>query len=177
MENMFGEKKFGFGCMRLPLLENGKVDTELFSKMVDKFMERGFTYFDTAHGYVSGQSESALKTCLTSRYPRESYTITDKLSTHHFDKQEDIRPLLQSQLEAVGVDYFDFYFMHAQDKNIFAKFKRCHAYETALELKAEGKFKHFGISFHDRAEVLEQILISADSIQLCGLRRPFCREP
>ncbi len=170
MENMFGEKKFGFGCMRLPLLENGKVDTELFSKMVDKFMERGFTYFDTAHGYVSGQSESALKTCLTSRYPRESYTITDKLSTHHFDKQEDIRPLLQSQLEAVGVDYFDFYFMHAQDKNIFAKFKRCHAYETALELKAEGKFKHFGISFHDRAEVLEQILTEYPQIELVQIQ-------
>lgn len=170
MSNMFGEKKFGFGCMRLPLLENGKVDTELFSKMVDKFMERGFTYFDTAHGYVSGQSEAALKACLVSRYPRESYTITDKLSTHHFNKQEDIRPLFQSQLEAVGVDYFDFYFMHAQDKNIFEKFKRCHAYETALELKAEGKIKHFGISFHDRAEMLEQILTEYPQVELVQIQ-------
>lgn len=170
MANMFGEKKLGFGCMRLPLLEDGKVDTALFSKMVDKFMERGFTYFDTAHGYVSGQSEPALKTCLTSRYPRESYTITDKLSTHHFNSQEEIRPLFESQLEAVGVDCFDFYFMHAQDANIFQKFKRCHAYETALELKEEGKIKHFGISFHDRAAVLEQILTEYPQVELVQIQ-------
>ena len=158
MEKLFGSKKFGFGCMRLPLLENGEVDTALFTKMVDRFMERGFTYFDTAHGYVSGKSEPALKVCLTSRYPRERYTVTDKLSTHHFNPQAEIRPLFESQLEAVGVTYFDLYLMHAQDRNIFEKFKRCRAYETALELKKEGKIRHFGISFHDRAEVLEQIL-------------------
>ena len=133
----WSKKKLGFGCMRLPLLENGDVDATLFSKMVDLFMERGFTYFDTAHGYVSGKSEPALKACLTSRYPRESYTITDKLSNHHFQSQEEIRPLFESQLAAVGVDYLDFYLMHAQDRNIFEKFKQCHAYETALQLKEE----------------------------------------
>lgn len=165
VESVFGARKFGFGCMRLPLLENGEVNTELFSQMVDLFMERGFTYFDTAHGYVKGLSEPALKTCLTSRHPRESYTITDKLSTHHFNSQEEIRPLFESQLEAVGVDYFDLYLMHAQDKNIFEKFKKCHAYETALEFLKEGKIKHLGISFHDRAEVLEQILTEYPQIE------------
>ena len=165
MEKLFGSKKFGFGCMRLPLLENGEVDTALFTKMVDRFMERGFTYFDTAHGYVSGKSEPALKVCLTSRYPRERYTVTDKLSTHHFNTQAEIRPLFESQLEAVGVTYFDLYLMHAQDRNIFEKFKRCRAYETALELKKEGKIRHFGISFHDRAEVLEQILTEYPQIE------------
>lgn len=178
MEKLFGSKKFGFGCMRLPLLENGEVDTALFTKMVDRFMERGFTYFDTAHGYVSGKSEPALKVCLTSRYPRERYTVTDKLSTHHFNTQVEIRPLFESQLEAVGVTYFDLYLMHAQDRNIFEKFKRCRAYETALELKKEGKIRHFGISFHDRAEVLEQILTEYPQIEAAqkvfdGLESPL----
>lgn len=170
MNELFRTKKLGFGCMRLPMLENGEVDTELFSKMVDMFMERGFTYFDTAHGYLNGKSEPALKVSLTSRYPRDSYTITDKLSTHHFNSQEEIRPLFESQLEIVGVDYFDLYLMHAQDRNIFAKFKKCKAYETALELKAEGKIKHFGISFHDRAEVLEQILTEYPQVEAVQLQ-------
>lgn len=119
--------------------------------MVDTFLENGFNYFDTAHGYVSGMSETALKECLTSRYSRDRYIPTDKLSTHFFEREEQIRPLFEEQLAACGVDYFDFYLMHAQSADIFAKFKRCRAYEVALELKGEGKVHHFGISFHDSA--------------------------
>ena len=72
-------KKFGFGCMRLPM-KGDKVDTEEFSKMVDTFIENGFNYFDTAHGYLGGLSETAIKECLTSRYPRDQYILTDKLT-------------------------------------------------------------------------------------------------
>lgn len=164
------DRKLGFGCMRLPLLENGEVDTVLFAKMVDKFIAEGFNYFDTAHGYVRGKSETALRECLTSRYPREKYVLTDKLSTHHFNSQEEIRPLFESELAACGVDYFDFYLMHAQDANIFAKFKRCRAYETALQFREEGKIKHFGISFHDRAAVLEQILTEYPQIEVVQIQ-------
>lgn len=164
------DRKLGFGCMRLPLLENGEVDTVLFAKMVDKFIAEGFNYFDTAHGYVRGKSETALRECLTSRYPREKYILTDKLSTHHFNSQEEIRPLFESELAACGVDYFDFYLMHAQDANIFPKFKRCRAYETALQFREEGKIKHFGISFHDRAAVLEQILTEYPQIEVVQIQ-------
>lgn len=164
------DKKLGFGCMRLPLREDGEVDTVLFSRMVDRFIDQGFRYFDTAHGYVGGKSEPALRECLTSRYPREKYILTDKLSTHHFNKEEDIRPLFESELAACGVEYFDFYLMHAQDANIFAKFKKCRAYETALQLKEEGKIKHFGISFHDRAVVLEQILTEYPQIEVVQIQ-------
>lgn len=106
------KKKFGFGCMRLPM-KGSEVDKEEFSEMVDTFLENGFNYFDTAHGYLGGLSETALRECLTSRYPRDRY--------------------------------------------ILAFFKKCRAYEAALELKKEGKICHFGISFHDRADVLEQM--------------------
>ena len=97
------KKNFGFGCMRLPMV-NGEVDREQFDKMVDTFIAAGFNYFDTAHGYLGGKSETALRASLTSRYPRESYVLTNKLSGNFFNSQEDIRPLFQSQLEACGVD-------------------------------------------------------------------------
>lgn len=163
------KKNFGFGCMRLPMKDN-EVDYAEFSAMIDIFLESGFNYFDTAHGYVGGKSETALRECLTKRYPRDQYILTNKLSTHFFEKNEDIRPLFESQLNACGVDYFDFYLMHAQSNDIFAKFKRCEAYETALELKKEGKIKHFGISFHDKASVLEQILIEYPQIEVVQIQ-------
>lgn len=149
------KKNFGFGYMRLPMLENGEVDKEQTCKMVDTFLENGFNYFDTAHGYLDGKSEMAIKECLSSRHDRSEYVLTNKLTQAYFKKQEDIRPFFESQLEICGVDYFDFYLMHAQSAEIFQHFKKCHAYETALQLKEEGTIRHFGISFHDRAEVLE----------------------
>ena len=163
------KKKLGFGCMRLPM-KDGAVDYAEFSKMVDAFLESGFNYFDTAHGYVGGKSEIALRECLTSRYPRDSYILTDKLTNFFFKKQEDIRPLFENQMEACGVDYFDFYLMHAQNAENFEFFKRCRAYETALELKAEGKFRHFGISFHDTADVLERILTEYPQIEVVQIQ-------
>lgn len=167
MENV--KKKFGFGCMRLPM-KGDQVDLEEFGRMVDTFLENGFNYFDTAHGYVGGKSETALRECLTSRYPRDSYILTNKLSTHFFEREEQIRPLFDSQLAACGVEYFDFYLMHAQGTDIYAKFKRCRAYETALELQKEGKIRHFGISFHDKASVLEEILTEYPQIEVVQLQ-------
>ena len=163
------KKNFGFGCMRLPM-KGEEVNKEEFSEMVDIFIENGFNYFDTAHGYLNGKSELAIKDCLTSRYPRESYILTNKLTNAYFKKQEDIRPFFESQLEACGVDYFDFYLMHAQNAEIFEHFKRCQAYETALELKEEGKIKHFGISFHDTAAVLEKILTEYPQIEVVQIQ-------
>lgn len=163
------KKNFGFGCMRLPL-KDGEVDTEETCRMVDTFLENGFNYFDTAHGYLGGKSETALKTCLTSRYPRDKYILTNKLTAAYFNKEEDIRPLFENQLEACGVDYFDFYLMHAQGRSNFDHFKKCHAYETALQFKEEGKIRHFGISFHDKAAVLEEILKEYPEIEVVQIQ-------
>ena len=165
----FIKKNFGFGCMRLPM-KDGEVDLEETNRMVDYFLDHGFNYFDTAHGYIQGKSELALKECLTKRYPRDRYVLTDKLTTSFFNKEEDIRPLFASQLEACGVDYFDFYLMHAQNSKIFEKYKRCRAYETAFELKKEGKIRHVGISFHDKASVLDQILTEYPEIEIVQIQ-------
>ena len=170
MEQMDKVKKnFGFGCMRLPM--NGdQVDIAETIRMVDEFLAQGFNYFDTAHGYIGGKSELALKECLTSRYPREAYSLTDKLTDSYFKTEADIRPFFESQLEACGVDYFDFYLMHAQNADNFKKFKACRAYETAFALKAEGKIRHVGLSFHDRAEVLDQILTEYPQVEVVQIQ-------
>ena len=170
MEQMDKVKKnFGFGCMRLPM--NGdQVDIAETTRMVDEFLAQGFNYFDTAHGYIGGKSELALKECLTSRYPREAYSLTDKLTDSYFKTETDIRPFFESQLEACGVDYFDFYLMHAQNADNFKKFKACRAYETAFALKAEGRIRHVGLSFHDRADVLDQILTEYPQIEVVQIQ-------
>ena len=163
-------KKFGFGCMRLPLLDNGEVDYAQFSKMIEAYFAAGFNYFDTAHGYHRGKSEIALRECLTSKYPRDRYILTNKLTNFFFQAEEEIDPFFENQLKWCGVDYFDFYLMHAQGKETFAHFKKCHAYEHALKFLAEGKIRHFGISFHDSAEVLEQILTEYPQIEVVQIQ-------
>ena len=162
-------KNFGFGCMRLPMIGED-VDIEQTKQMVDCFLEQGFNYFDTAHGYLQGKSELALKECLSSRYPREDYVLTNKLSGSYFKKEEDIRPFFESQLAACGVDYFDFYLMHSQSTTNYQHYRDCRAYETAFALKAEGKVRHVGISFHDRAAVLEQILTDYPAIEVVQIQ-------
>ena len=163
------QKNFGFGFMRLPV-KDGEMDTAEICRMVDVFLESGFNYFDTAHGYMDGKSELALRECLTSRYPRDRYVLTDKLSGNYFHKEEDIRPLFESQLAACGVPYFDFYLMHAQSAENFQHYKDCRAYEVSLELKAEGKIRHLGISFHDKAEVLDRILTEYPQVEVVQIQ-------
>lgn len=167
MERIRGN--FGFGYMRLPM-KNGEVDTSETCRMVDAFLEAGFNYFDTAHGYIDGKSETSLKTCLTSRYARDRYVLTDKLTDSYFKCEAEIRPLFERQLEACGVSYFDFYLMHSQNRHTFQHFKSCRAYETAFDLKAEGRVRHVGISFHDTATVLEQILTEYPQIEVVQLQ-------
>lgn len=171
MNKFFGEvnKNFGFGCMRLPYKDE-VIDIEQTKHMVDAFLASGFNYFDTAHGYLGERSEPTLRECLTSRYPRDSYILTNKLSDFYFHSQEDIRPLFNKQLEICGVDYFDFYLMHAQSRRNFDHYKNCRAYETAFELKAEGKVKHVGLSFHDTADILDQILTEYPQIEVVQLQ-------
>lgn len=164
------KKKLGFGFMRLPTKEDGSIDFDTTSKMVDLFIENGFNYFDTAHGYMSEKSEVAINKCLTSRYPRDKYILTDKLSQNFFSKEEDIISLFNEQLKICGVDYFDIYLMHAQNKDNFKRYVRCKAYETAFKLKDEGKIRHVGISFHDSSDVLEDILTKYPQIEIVQLQ-------
>lgn len=160
---------FGFGCMRLPM--NGdKVNAEAFNQMIDAFIGAGFNYFDTAHGYLNGESELAIGECLSKRYDRSQFLLTNKLTDPYFKSQEDIRPFIENQLKWCGVEYFDFYLMHAQNRENYKKFTKCKAYETAYKFKEEGLIKHLGLSFHDKAEILDMILTDHPEIEIVQIQ-------
>ena len=154
----------GFGCMRLPM-KDGEVDLEQVCRMTDDFIAAGFNYFDTAHGYIGGKSELAIRECVSKRYDRSRFLLANKLSDPYFEKEEDIVPFFKKQLEWCGVGYFDFYLMHAQDRNNYKKYKRCRAYETAAALKEQGFIRHLALSFHDKPEVLDMILTEHPEIE------------
>lgn len=162
-------KKLGFGLMRLPT-KAGLIDGKELKKMVDTFMEAGFNYFDTAHPYMALRSEGAIRKALVRRYPRESFILVNKLTSNFFLNEKQIRPFFNSQLKACGVEYFDVYLAHSLNRDNYEKFKKCRAFEICSELKKEGKIKHFGISFHDRAEVLEKILKDHPEIEIVQIQ-------
>ena len=160
---------FGFGCMRLPMTD-GEVDTAEFNRMIDTFIQAGFNYFDTAHGYIDGKSERAIRECLTSRYDRESYILANKLSDWFFKTEAEVRPLFEEQLRICGVDYFDFYLFHALNRNSYKKHKECNSFEIVKQLKSEGKVKHIAMSFHDTADILDMILSEQPQIEAVQLQ-------
>ena len=154
-------KKLGFGTMRLPLLDpndNTSVDMEQFKQMVDAYLAAGFTYFDTAYMYHSFQSECFVKEALVKRYPRESFVLADKLPSMRLKEEGDQERIFAEQLEKCGVDYFDYYLVHCLDVENYAKAKRFDSFGFVSKLKAEGKVRKMGFSFHDTAEVLDEIL-------------------
>ena len=153
-------KKLGFGCMRLPILDadDSKIDIEQFKKMIDVFIKEGFTYFDTAYMYHKDNSEIALNEALVKRYPRDTYTITTKLPIKDVHSIEDNEKLFSTQLKKLGVDYVDYYLMHALNNTRFEEIKNLGTFEFMQKIKAEGRAKHIGFSFHDSAEVLDKVL-------------------
>ncbi len=163
------KKNFGFGCMRLPMAGE-EVDTVEFNKMIDYFIENGFNYFDTAHGYINGKSETAIRECLTSHYPRESYLLANKLTSPYFETEADIRPFFENQLKWCGVDYFDFYLFHALNRSSYEKHKACNSFGIVKQLKEEGKVRHIAMSFHDSPEVLDMILTENPFIEAVQLQ-------
>lgn len=160
---------FGFGCMRLPMIGD-EVDKEQFCRMADAFIAAGFNYFDTAHGYINGKSETAIRDCVAARHDRGEFLLTNKLTDPYFNKEEDIKPLVLQQLQLCGVSYFDFYLMHAQNRENYKKFKACRAYEVCSELKKEGLIRHLGLSFHDSADILDMILTEHPEIEIVQIQ-------
>ncbi|MBQ3559706.1 MAG: aldo/keto reductase [Agathobacter sp.] len=166
-------KKLAFGLMRLPQFDENdatSIDIERVKGMADAFIAEGFTYFDTAAPYHGKHSEIAFREAVAKRYPREAYTVTDKLSLFMIEKAEDMQCFFDEQLERLGVDYIDIYLLHALGKESYAKAQAFQAFEFAVQKKAEGKVKHVGFSFHDSAEVLEQILTEHPEVEYVQLQ-------
>lgn len=151
-------KKLGFGCMRLPINEDKSVNLEEFKEMADNFIKQGFTYFDTAYMYHNGKSEISLREAVVKRYPRDAFTVADKMPTMMLKKEEDVDRIFHEQLERCGVDYFDFYLLHSLDSHNYVLAEKFNAFDYVFKKKAEGKVKQVGFSFHDNAKLLDEIL-------------------
>ena len=166
-------KKLGFGMMRLPLTckdDPTTIDIEQTKKMVDTFIERGFTYFDTAWMYHKFRSENAVKEVLTSRYPRDAYTLATKLHTSFIETKEDRDRVFNEQLCKCGVDYFDYYLMHDQTESHYEKAVRLDCFNWLREKKKAGLVRHMGFSFHDSADMLDKILTEQPDMEFVQLQ-------
>lgn len=165
-------KKLGFGCMRLPIIgdKTENIDFDTFSKMVDTFMGQGFTYFDTAYPYHNEKSEEAVRKCLVERYPRDSFLLADKMPVWLVKTNEDYQKIFDTQLERTGATYFDFYLLHALNKERFDFLQETGGFEFGTKMKAEGKVKNLGFSFHDSAEVLDEILTTHPEVDFVQLQ-------
>ena len=152
-----GTTKLGFGLMRLPRLEDGTIDVAQVSQMVDEFLAAGGTYFDTAWAY--GGSEEAIRQALVERHSRDAYTLATKNAAWiSATSAEEARSQLDVSLERSGAGYFDYYLLHNLGAGRTAVFERWGMWDWAKEMKAEGKIRHLGFSFHDNAETLKRIL-------------------
>lgn len=154
-------KKLGFGLMRLPLVnpdDQTSIDIEKFKEMADKFIERGFTYFDTAYPYHGGASEVALREVVVKRYPREAFTVTTKLPVWAIKEEADLERVFNEQLEKCGVDYFDYYWLHALNHERIESMDQVDGWGFIARKKAEGRIRHIGFSYHDNSKLLAQTL-------------------
>lgn len=169
----FGEKKLGFGLMRLPSLDANdasKIDIELSKKMVDTFIERGFTYFDTAWMYCGFQSENATKEILVDRYPRDSFTLATKLHAGFLKDKEDRDRIFNEQRAKTGVEYFDYYLLHDIGQDHYKMYTELDCFNWIMEKKEQGLVKHIGFSYHDNAELLDKVLTEHPEMEFVQLQ-------
>ena len=155
------KSKFGFGCMRLPQTDENdptKIDQELFNRMVDIYMEKGFNYFDTSYAYHNGASEVAIRKAVVERYPRESYRICDKMPTWALTCEEDNDKFVNEMLERLGIDYFDVFFIHNVNGPWLKNAKNANTFEYVKKMKEKGIAKQIGFSFHESSDLLKEVL-------------------
>lgn len=166
-------KKLGFGLMRLPVIDSNpeNIDLEQVCKMVDLFLEQGFTYFDTAWAYHNGKSEEAAREALVKRHPRDSFLLASKLPTFAITEKEQVRQMFAQSLERSGAGYFDYYLLHNLNEFIYDGIvTEFGMFEAMKEWKQAGKIRHIGFSFHDNAETLDRILSEhpeVEFVQIC----------
>ena len=165
--------KLGFGLMRLPRLDPNdaaSIDIEQTKQMVDEFLARGFTYFDTAWMYCAFKSEEAVKEALVNRHPRDSFTLATKLHSSFVNCLEDRDRIFDEQRRKTGVEYFDYYLLHGIGGESYQVYEQFDCFAWLQEKKRQGLVKHIGFSFHDHADVLERILTEHPEMEFVQLQ-------
>ena len=163
--------KLGFGLMRLPKNEDGSIDIPQVKEMADHFIAGGGTYFDTAYVYDSGDSEKAFKEAVADRYPRESYTLATKLNAWlQCHDEESAKRQFYTSLLRTGAGYFDYYLLHALQRNNYKKYDEYHIWDFVKEQKEKGLIRHYGFSFHADPELLKELLNKHPDVEFVQLQ-------
>ena len=154
-------KQLGFGCMRLPLLDPKdptSFDHDQICQLFDAFLTGGGTYFDTAYTYHGYQGELEVRRALVERHPRHTFQLISKLPLRDFTDRADMERIFQEQMERCGVDFFDGYLLHNMGTNVYRRCCEHGGFDFVRQKKAEGRIGSIGMSFHDKPELLEEIL-------------------
>lgn len=173
IEGIIMAKKLGFGCMRLPMTDPAdqkSIDLEQFKKMVDSFIAKGFTYFDTAYMYHDYESETAVRKAVVERYSRDSFTVTTKLPVTMVKTEEDMERIFQEQLDKTGAGYFDYYWLHNINHNDIDDADRLDAWSFIRRKKEEGLVRHIGFSYHDMPDMLDDILTKHPEVEFVQIQ-------
>ncbi len=172
MSDYFGKEvfKLGFGLMRLPKTQDGKIDIPQTCVMVDKFIEAGGTYFDTAYVYDGGDSELAANEALVKRYKRDKFTIATKLNAGVSKDEQSAKQQFYTSLERTGAGYFDYYLLHALQRNNYKKYEEYHLWDFVKEQKEKGLIKYYGFSFHADPALLDELLYEHSDVDFIQLQ-------
>ena len=165
--------ELGMGMMRLPLLDENdftSIDYEQVFKMVDTYMDAGFSHFDTAYVYHEGIGEEAFRKSVVERYPRESFKISTKMPLFIISEESQLEPIFEEQLKNCGVDYIDYYMLHNVSGFTDTAWKNVDLYSFIKEKKEKGFIKHIGISTHSDAEFLEELLFDHPEVEFVLLQ-------
>lgn len=168
MNEKMVKPQLGFGCMRLPYQED-QIDMDKSKEMIDEYMKGKFCYFDTHPQYMDGKSESIIRELIVERYSRESFMLADKMPKF-VKKPEDYEVIFRKSLEACGVSYFDYFMLHAVTREVSERHERLGGFEFLSKLKKEGFAKHIGFSFHDKPELLDEILTKHPELDFVQLQ-------
>ncbi len=166
-------KKLGFGFMRLPLLDGNdqtSFDKEQICRMVDTFMAKGFTYFDTAYMYHAGKSENIIKDVLVDRHSRDSFVLATKMPTMFLKEESDVPRIFEEQLTKCGVDFFDYYLVHCLNVTNYEIAERLKVFDFVSQKKKDGKIRKMGFSYHDDAILLDRILTEHPEVDFVQLQ-------
>ena len=163
--------KLGFGLMRLPKNGDGSIDIPQVCQMADAFIAAGGTYFDTAYVYEDGRSEAVFREAVVNRYPREAYTIATKLCAWlQCHDEASAKQQFWTSLERTGAGYFDYYLLHALQRNNYKKYDEYHIWDFVAEQKRKGLVRNWGFSFHADPELLEALLTAHPEVDFVQLQ-------
>lgn len=165
--------KTGFGLLRLPQKPQGGeggFDWDLITRLADYFLEHGGTYFDTCYTYLDGYSEMAVKRCLAERYPRHRFQIADKLPGYMCGSGQDAARYFEKELKRCGVEYFDVYMLHWLNGRHYRIAEKYGQFGFLEKMKKEGLVLKTGFSYHDSADLLDEILERHPEIDVVQLQ-------